>query len=71
MKGVSLPSCLLNSLQTEYSSYLSMLQALLLFVFLPALLHADEGSCSEEVYQNYLDLYPVKYGSDRDAYVEL
>lgn len=47
-----------------------MLQALLLFVFLPALLHADEGSCSEEVYQNYLDLYPVKYGSDRDAYVE-
>ena len=48
-----------------------MLQALLLFVFFPALLHADEGSCSEEVYQNYLDLYPIKYGSDRDAYVEL
>ena len=48
-----------------------MFSVAFLFVFLPVLLHADEGSCSEEVYQNYLDLYPVKYGSDRDAYVEL
>ena len=47
-----------------------MFSVAFLFVFLPVLLQADEGSCSEEVYQNYLDLYPVKYGSDRDAYVE-